>query len=158
MEGIVMLKVWRGKTTLFAECTECGSYGTAPHLQVKQKLSPVLEEALERHTSRMMALRAHYTTAANEVVRQINAGSLSRNDGTAKIRTLYENHVAQVMLGQASLPSQEGQIKELAATCPWCGKGEEVEIEQLPPDKSEPDFTQAVEVAAYIAQNMAKRK
>lgn len=153
-----MLKVWRGKTTLFAECTECGSYGTAPHLQPKQKLTPALESAIERHTSRMMALRAHYMAASNEIVRQINAGSLSRNDGTAKIRTLHENHVAQVMVGQASLPNLEGQIAELAATCPWCGKSEEVEIEQLPPDKSEPDFTQAVAVAAYIAQNMAKRK
>lgn len=69
---------------------------------------------------------------------------MTRKDGMEKIKGLYENHVAQVRLGEASLPSPDGKVKELVATCPWCGSNhEEVEVEVLPEGKTEPDFSLA---------------
>jgi hypothetical protein len=142
-----MLKIWRGKNTLFAECTTCGSYGTANHHQPRIKMDPDIEEALERHTARMLALRSHFTKAANLVANQIRDGSVKRSDGTKKIRELWETHVAQVKLGEASLPSPEGKVKELASNCPWCGvAGEETEVEVLPEDVTEPAFSLAKKI------------
>lgn len=152
-----MLKVWRGKhNRLFAECTTCGSYGTAGHLKPKIKMEPEIEEALERHTAHMFALRSHFTKAANAIAIQIRDGSLARRDGAAKIRDIYTNHVAQVQLGQASLPDPSGKVTELATNCPWCGVDEPVEIETLPEDKDEPDFSQARAVVDFIKKNMKK--
>lgn len=149
-----MLKVWRGSNTILAECTDCGSYGTAPHLKPTIKLDPEIADAVERHTARMMALRSHYTAAADVLVRQVRDGSLSRNDATAKIRVMYENHVAQIRLGEASLPNPEGKLTELATACPWCGSPEEVEIETLPDDQAEPEFALAVPVREYLAAQL----
>lgn len=152
-----MLKVWRGKM-IFAECTTCGSYGTAPHLKVTYKMSPEIEAAVERHTAHMMALRTHYTGAAGAIAQQIKNGSMSRKDGTIKIRSLWENHVAQVRLGEAGLPDPAGKVTEIVSACPWCEIIEEVEIEKLPEDKLEPDFEQAAAVREYIAKNMQDLK
>jgi hypothetical protein len=63
----LMLKVWRGKGTIFAECTDCGSYGSAAHLQIKTQMAPEIAQALERHTAHMMSLRGHYQTAAQSI-------------------------------------------------------------------------------------------
>jgi hypothetical protein len=139
-----MLKIWRGKNTLFAECTACGSYGTANHHKPAVRIDPDIAAALERHTAHMMALRSHYARSAGQIANQIRNGSLGRNDGTKKIRDLWDNHLAQVQLGEASLPSPDGKVKELAATCPWCGTaGEETEVEVLPDDVVEPPFSLA---------------
>ena len=151
-----MLKVWRGKKTLFAECTDCGSYGSAPHLQPKMRMAPEIAEASERHVAHMMALRASYTKAANAIAQQIRDGSLSRPEGAAKIRGLYENHVAQVRLGEARLPDPTGKTSEYVDACPWCGHDEEVELELLPDDQTEPDFALAIPVREYMAANLKK--
>lgn len=152
-----MLKVWRGKNnTLFAECTACGSFGTANHLQLKQKLEPEIEAALERHTAHMIVLRSHFMRAAGVIAKQVHDGSMSRDDGTKQIRGLYENHVAQVMLGQAALPDPSGEVAELATNCPWCNIAEEAEVETLPEGKDHPDFELAKPIAAYMAKNLKK--
>jgi hypothetical protein len=157
-----MLRVWRGQTTIFAECTECGSYGTANHLQPKLKLDPDIEAALDGHKAHMLALRSHYTKAVNSIATQIRDGSLKRIDGAAKVRELWHNHVAQVRLGEASLPNPEGKVKEVVADCPWCGaQGEEIEIEKLPDGLTEPEFSLAQKVvpeAIPEAAPSAKRK
>lgn len=154
-----MLKVWRGKSTIFAECTDCGSYGTAGHLQLKLKLSPDIEAAMERHTAHMLALRGHYTVAATNIANKVRTGELKRLEASAKIRELYENHVAQVRLGEAGLPSPGGKVQEVTATCPWCARvGEEVEVVALPDDQIEPDFELARERAALnAAANKTKK-
>ena len=152
-----MLKVWRGKSTIFAECTVCGSYGTANHLQPKVKMEPEIEAALERHTAHMMALRSHFQKAAGEISTQVRNGSMTRQEGGNKVKDLWLNHVGQVRLGEASLPSPEGKVKELVANCPWCGtKNEEVEIETLPEDMTEPDFSVAIPVKKYLAAAKGK--
>jgi hypothetical protein len=139
-----MLKVWRSKTTIFAECTACGSYGTANHLQPRVQMTPEIEAAVERHTAHMLALRSHYTTAANAIVNKIRTKEITRKEGSDKIRTLWENHVAQVRLGEASLPDPDGKVKEMVAACPWCEAVEdEIEVEKLPDDIPEPKFAQA---------------
>lgn len=142
-----MLKIWRGKNTLFAECTVCGSYGTANHHQPKVTMDPDIEAALERHTAHMITLRSHFTGASNLVANQIRDGSVKRSDGAKKMRELWENHVAQVRLGEASLPSPDGKVKELATNCPWCGAaGEDTEVEVLSDDVTEPQFSLATKV------------
>lgn len=151
-----MLKVWRGNNKLFAECTECGSYGTAPHLQPKLKMSPEIEAAVERHTAHMMALRASYTKATTAIAVQIKNGSMTRAEGSSQIRKLWDNHVAQVRLGEAGLPDPTGQTSEFVTACPWCAKPEEIEIETLPAGQLEPDFALAVPVRKFIAANMKK--
>lgn len=153
-----MLKVWRGKTTIFAECTKCGSYGTASHLQPKIRMEPEIEAAVERHTAHMMSLRASYTKAAEGIAAQIKAGSMARPDGVLKIRELWQNHVAQVRMGEASLPSPEGKVTEYITACPWCATIEEVELEQLPEDRSEPDFSLAAPVRDFLTANAGKGK
>lgn len=154
-----MLKVWRGKHhKLFAECTSCGSYGTAGHLKPKIKMSAEIEGALERHTAHMLTLRQHFTKAANTIQAQIRDGSISRKVGSDKIRDIYNNHVGQVVAAQTLLPSPDGQVKELATNCPWCGVEEEVGIETLPEDQDEPVFEQAKAVLAYIKKNAPKKK
>ena len=136
---------------MFAECTRCGSYGTVPHLQPKQRLDPVIEAAVERHTAHMMALRAHFTTAANGIARQVHDGSMTQQDGTSKVRELWLNHVAQVQLGTASMPDPTGKVAEFVAACPWCNVAEQVDVEVLPDDIAEPKFASAVAVATAIA-------
>ena len=139
-----MLKVWRGKTTIFAECTDCGSYGTANHLQPKLKLDPDIEAAVERHTSHMMALRSHYEKAAKAIADKVRTKELLRKDASAKIRELWLNHIAQVRLGEASLPDPTGKVKEVVETCPWCGHPHEaIELETLPEGDTEPKFSLA---------------
>jgi hypothetical protein len=142
-----MLKVWRGKSAIFAECTACGSYGTANHLQPKIKMEPEIEAALERHTAHMMALRSHFQNAAGAISTQIRNGSMSRNDGGQRVKELWLNHVAQVRLGEASLPSPDGKVKELVSACPWCNTvSDEIEIEALPDDVAEPAFSLAKKI------------
>lgn len=153
-----MLKVWRGKKTLFAECTDCGSYGTAGQLQTKIKMTPEIEAAVERHTAHMMALRSSYQKSSGEIARQIKDGSIARGDGTKKIRGIWENHVAQIHLAAAALPSPEGQVTELVLACPWCDKKEQVEVEALSDDADEPPFEQAKAVVAYIEAEQAKQQ
>jgi hypothetical protein len=154
-----MLKIWRGKNALFAECTTCGSYGTANHHQPKVSIDPEIEAAIERHTAHMMTLRSHYTKAANSIANQIRDGSLGREGGTKKIRDLWDHHVAQVRLGEASLPNPDGKVKELAAVCPWCGAaGEETEVELLPDDVTEPEFSLARRITPIQDASAAKGK
>jgi hypothetical protein len=139
-----MLKVWRGRNKLFVECTDCGSYGQAAHLKPKVQMTPEIEAAVERHTAHMMALREHYKKAAGSIANQIHNGSLSRPDGTVKVRELWNNHVAQVLAGQASLPSPSGKVVEIVSQCPWCDKhNDAVEVENLPEDMAEPKFSLA---------------
>jgi hypothetical protein len=141
-----MLKVWRGKT-IFAECSNCGSYGSAPHHQPRVKMEPDIEAALERHTAHMMTLRAHFNKSAGTIGNEVRNGSMARADAAAKIRELYENHVAQVRLGEASLPSPEGKVKEVVSECPWCGVvSDEIEVELLPDGVVEPEFSLAQKV------------
>lgn len=142
-----MLKVWRGPKNIFAECTSCGSYGTAGHLQPKVKMDPDIEAAVEKHSSHMQALRGHYTQAAGNIANQIRDGSLARKDGAAKIKELWFNHVAQVRLGEASLPDPTGKVKEVVTACPWCEVvSSEIEVETLPDGVDEPPFSLAVKV------------
>lgn len=141
-----MLKVWRGKGRLFAECDACGSYGTPHSVQIKTKLDPEIAAALEAHTAHMMTARANYTRAAAAIALQVKTGKLSRQEGTTKIRDLSNVHVAEVRLAAASLPNPEGKVKELATACPWCGKEEEVEVEHLEEGVSEPAFSLAAKV------------
>lgn len=141
---------------MFAECTACGSYGTAGHLQPKLKMEPDIEAALERHTAHMMTLREHFKKAANTVSAQIRDGSMSRKDGADKIRDIYINHVGQIRLAETMLPNPEGKVAELATNCPWCNVPEEVSIETLAEDKDEPDYEQAKLVADYLKKS-AKR-
>lgn len=139
-----MLKVWRAKATIFAECTSCGSYGTANHLQPTQKLDPDIEEAVEKHTAHMMALRSHFEKAARVIATQVKDGSISRKEGSDKVREMYNNHVAQIRLAEAGLPDPTGKIKEVVVACPWCkAPSPEIEIETLPDDTSEPPFSLA---------------
>jgi hypothetical protein len=123
-------------------------------------MTPEIEAAVERHTAHMLALRSHYTKAANGLANQIRDGSLSRKDGTAKIRELWLNHVAQVRLGEASLPDPTGKVTELVTNCPWCGKLEaEVEVATLPDNVVEPPFSLAKLVAqAQASTGTSKRK
>lgn len=152
-----MLKVWRGKGgRLFADCTSCGSFGTAGHLQPKVRMEPEIEAALERHTATMITYRKHFEKAAGVIARQVKDGSLHRRDGASKIRDIWTNHCAQVRLAEASLPDPAGKVTELATNCPWCGVPEEVEIETLPEDKDEPDYPQAVSVKEFIVASMKK--
>lgn len=154
-----MLKVWRGRGgRLFADCTSCGSFGTAGHLQLKNRMTPEIEAALEGHVNRMAAYRAHFEKAVKVITQQIKDGSLQRRDGANKIRDLWTNHCAQVRLAEASLPDPSGKVTELATNCPWCNVPEEVEIEVLPEDKEEPDFPQAVAVKEFLAAEAAKKK
>jgi hypothetical protein len=135
-----MLKVWRGKGAFLVECDACGSRGTAHNLQLMQKVSPEIEDAIERHTAHMAALRVSYTTATGKIAKQIQQGSLKRKDGADKIRELWANHVAQVRLGEASLPDPTGKVKDVVTECPWCKKpAGEVEIESLPEGATEPE-------------------
>lgn len=150
-----MLKVWRGKATIFAECTDCGSYGTANHLQPKLKLDPDIEAALEQHTAHMVALRGHYNKAATAIVNKVRTKELSRKDATAKVRELWSNHVAQVRLGEAGLPDPTGKVTEVVAACPWCEHShEEVEIETLPEGTTEPKFSLARDPTPVKAVNV----
>ena len=151
-----MLKVWRGNNKIFAECTECSSYGTAPHLKVKVRISPKIEAAVEKHTAHMMALRSSYTKATTLIATEVRNGSLPRSEGAAKIRKLWENHVAQVRIGEAELPDPTGGTTEFVSECPWCGHAEEVELEALSGEQLEPDFSLAVPVREFIAANMKK--
>lgn len=117
-------------------------------------MTPEIEAAVERHTAHMMALRSHFKGAAEAVSQQVKNGSMSRKDGAAKVRTLYENHVAQVRLGEAGLPNPDGKVTEIATACPWCEVIEEVVVEKLPEDKTEPDFEQAVAVREFVSAQM----
>ena len=139
-----MLHVWRGARQIFAECDICGSYGTAGHLQPIVRMTPEIAATVEQHTAHMVALRSHFKKAANEIARQVENGSMSRLDGSNKIRSMYANHVAQIQLATAALPSPDGKVTEHVNTCPWCGtKHDEVQVEPLPEDVAEPDFTLA---------------
>jgi hypothetical protein len=154
-----MLKVWRGKQgKLFAECTACGSYGTAGHIERKVKMTPEIEAALERHTAHMMTLRKHFEKASGTIAEQVRNGSLLRSEGTEKIKQLWINHVAQVHMGMSSLPDPEGKVTELATKCPWCSIVEEAEIGTLPEDKDHPDFELAVPVQKHLQKQLEQSK
>lgn len=121
-------------------------------------MSPDIEAALERHTASMFALRSHFTKAAQTIQQQIRDGSITRKAGSDRIAAIYVNHVGQVRLAEASLPSPDGEVTELATKCPWCDAEEEVQIEALPEDKDEPDFEQAKAVTDYLKKSVAKQK
>jgi hypothetical protein len=106
----------------------------------------------------MLALRSHYTAAANNIAKQIKNGSMRRPDGVAKIRSLYENHVAQVRLGAAQLPRPEGKVAEFIEKCPWCDHVDTVDVVALADDKAEPDFELAKPVKEYLAKQAAAAK
>ena len=135
-----MLRVYRGRGTIFAECSECGSYGTAPHLQPSVRMSQDIEAALERHTAHMMTLKAHFQKAAHQIATEVQNGSMKRDDGARKVKELWDNHAAQVHLGEAALPSPDGQITEFVTSCPWCGAKEQVDVEVLPDGAMEPNW------------------
>lgn len=147
------LRVWRDKKTrLHAECTACGSYGTAGHVEVKRRLDPDIQEALDRHEAKMLAYREHFKTAANAVVRKIHDGSLPSADGANQIRAIQESFMGQILLANASLPNPEGKVAYFVSKCPWCDIVEDVDIVQLPDDVAEPDFELAKPVAAQLAR------
>jgi hypothetical protein len=151
------LKVWRGKDRIFAECTQCGSYGNCPHLQIKSKLDPEIAAALEHHTAHMLALREHYTKAAQSLKAKIASGELPKSEASAKIQELATNHVALVTSAAAMLPDPAGKVTETATACPWCGVVEDVEIEQLP-EGAEPPFALAKLVAQEQVKQLKKGK
>lgn len=139
-----MLKVWRGKRGLFVECTDCGSYGKPNHLKPEVRMSPEIEAAVERHTAHMMALRSHYNNAVRPIAEQVRNGSLKRPEGAAKIRVIWQNHVAQVHMAGAALPNPDGKVTEIVSKCPWCDTlNNATEVEKLSDDKSEPEFSLA---------------
>lgn len=149
------LRVWRGKGTLFAECTLCGSYGTAGHLSTQHRLEPDIQEALDKHEASMLALRGHFTTAVNKIVAQIRNGSLERRAGAAQITQLQQNFTGQIMLAHKALPPPFGKVSEFASKCPWCEAVEEVDVIELP-EGTEPPFEQAKAIAAFQAKAMAE--
>lgn len=106
----------------------------------------------------MMALRSHFEAAAKLIAAKTRTGELTRPQANEKVQGLYANHVAQVQLGAAGLPSLEGKVTELALNCPWCSVVEEVELKVLPDDKVEPDFELAKERAAFNADAKKKAK
>ena len=147
------LKVWRDKRSmLHAECTKCGSYGTAGHLQLKPRLDPDIQAALEAHEAHMLTLREHFKAAANKIVAQVHDGSLARNDGAAKIRELQANFIGQIGLANAALPSPDGKVSFFVDKCPWCDAVEDVEVVDLPEGTDEPAF----ELAGVVAAAQAK--
>jgi hypothetical protein len=150
------LKVWRGKAALFAECTACGSYGTAGHLQVQNRLDPDIQAALDKHEARMLTLRGHFTTAVNNIVRQIKNGSLERKVGSKQVADLQQNFTGQIVLAHNSLPSPQGKVAEFVSKCPWCEVVEEVDVIPLPDGVDEPPFEQAKAVATFQAKAAAE--
>ena len=150
-----MLKVWRGGGRTFAECTSCGSYGCT-HIPTETRMAPEIADALERHTAHMMSLREHFNKAAGFIAAKVQAGEMAKPDAQAKIREIWTNHVAQVQTAQLLLPSPDGKVKEVVTACPWCGVQEEVEIEALPEEASEPEFELVRPVAAYLTKLMKK--
>ena len=81
---------------------------------------------------------------------------MPRSEGATQIRKLWDNHVAQVRLGEAGLPDPTGETTEFVSECPWCNAPEEVEVETLPEDQLEPDFSLARPVREFIAASMKK--
>lgn len=153
-----MLKVWRGKGTIFAECTDCGSYGSAAHLKIKTQMAPEIEQALERHTAHMMSLRGHFETAAKSIALKHASKELSQPEAVQKMRELSDNHLAQVNTAVTLLPSPDGKVTELATACPWCSRPEEVKIEALPDGATEPDYALGRMVAEAVAKSARKGK
>lgn len=139
-----MLKVWQGTGRYFAECDQCKSYGLA-HLKPITKITdPDLVQALDRQAATALALRTSFTKAAAALNNQIREGSLSRKEGSAKIRELWTNHNAQIQLLVAARPDTTGKVKTIITQCPWCkAESGEVEIEILPDHVREPPFTLA---------------
>jgi len=138
-----MLNVWRGPRQIFAECTECGSYGTANHAQVSVKMTPEISDAVERHTAHMMALRSHYTTAVGAIQRELENGSIQRDEAVSRVRSLYVNHLAKIQLATSALPSTDGKVTETVETCPWCGVASQAVVQTLSPDEAHPKFALA---------------
>jgi len=96
--------------------------------------------------------------AANDIAGKVQLGSMDKKEGAEKIRALQSNFTAQIALATARLPSPEGKIQETAPQCPWCEVVENVDIEALPADKTEPDFELAKVVKAYHAKLLAEAK
>lgn len=146
------LRVWRGRRTIFAECTSCGSYGSCAHLELSTRMTPEIAAAVEQHTARMLALREHYKTATGSLAMKFSNKEILQQEFTRKMGELAQNHFSQITAATALLPDPEGKVVEIAGNCPWCHLAEEVEVELLPDDVVEPSFS----LAELVAQAQKK--
>lgn len=149
-----MLKVWRGKGRMFAECKTCGSYGST-HIEVETRMTPEIAAALEKHTAHMLSLRAHFTKAATAVADKVRTKELTSEEAQTKIRDMWNNHVATIQTAQMLLPNPDGKVTHHVVACPWCKAPSDVQIEELPDDVAEPAFELGRVVSEHLAKSAA---
>lgn len=145
-----MLRIWRGPKSVFAECTTCGSFGTANHAQLQANLSPDLVARLDAHAAHLGSLRDHFMSAVKAISEEVRNGSKPRNEASEQVRSLWENFHGQIQLVHAASPKIPENAGEVAVACPWCGHPEQVDVELLPEGQAEPDYELAKPVKAHL--------
>lgn len=134
------LQVWKSRGRYLVACGACSSRGHPAHLPVARTLDPKNEAARNAVLARSRTMRTEFEAALKAVVHRQKIGQLSRQDASARVRKMAEDHAAVLRQMIDETPGAEDGVKATVEKCPWCGDKppEPVVIEALPDDQHEP--------------------